>query len=79
DCGQCQCLTCMPYKSVGDIAKEINASPSLVSHQIRVLREADLVTSKKEGLKVFYRLKDGHVQQLVCVAIEHVEEEKKHD
>ena len=76
-CGKCQTLICMPSKSVGDIAREIDASPSLVSHQIRVLKNQGLVSSKKEGLKVYYRLKDGHVQQLIHVAMEHVMEEDK--
>ena len=76
-CGKCQTLVCMPSKSVGDIAGEIDASPSLVSHQIRVLKDQGLVSSKKEGLKVYYRLKDGHIQKLIHVAMEHVMEEDK--
>lgn len=76
-CGKYQTLVCMPYKSVGDIAREIGASPSLVSHQIRVLKDQDLVSSNKEGLKVYYRLKDGHIQKLIHVAMEHVVEEDK--
>src|SRR5574344_1481067 len=76
-CGKCQTLVCMPSKSVGDIAGEIDASPSLVSHQIRVLKDKGLVSSKKEGLKVYYRLKDGHIQKLIHVAMEHVMEEDR--
>lgn len=76
-CGKCQTLVCMPFKSVGDIAREIGASQSLVSHQIRVLNDEGLVSRKKIGLNVFYRLKDGHVQQLIHVAMEHVMEEDK--
>jgi ArsR family transcriptional regulator len=76
-CGKCQTLVCMPSKSVGDIAGKIDASPSLVSHQIRVLKDQGLVSSKKEGLKVYYRLKDGHIQKLIHVAMEHVMEEDK--
>jgi len=76
-CGKCLTLLCMPSKSVGDIAREIDASPSLVSHQIRVLKDQGLVSSKKEGLKVYYRLKDGHIHKLIHVAMEHVIEEDK--
>lgn len=76
-CGKCQTLVCMPSKSVGDIAREIDASPSLVSHQIRVLKDQGLVSSEKDGLKVYYCLKDGHIQKLIHVAMEHVMEENK--
>lgn len=78
-CGKCQTLECMPSKSVGDIAREIGASQSLVSHQIRVLKDQGLVSSKKYGLRVYCRLKDGHVQQLIHVALDHVMEEQQND
>lgn len=78
-CGRCESLACMPLKSVGDIAREIGASHSLVSHQIRVLKDQGLLSSKKEGLKVYYQLKDGHVHQLIHVAMEHVMEEENND
>ena len=39
-----------------------------VSQQLRVLREAGVVTDRKDGQLVYYRLDDPHVEQL----IEHV-------
>ena len=36
-----------------------------VSQQLRVLREADVVTDRKEGLLVYYRLDDGNVERLL--------------
>lgn len=78
-CGQCDCLSCMVYKSVGEIVKEVGASQSLVSHQLKVLLDANLLDRKKDGLKVYYCLKDGHIQQLLKVALEHTKEENTHD
>lgn len=78
-CGQCSPLTCMVYKSVGEIVEITGASQSLVSHQLKVLRDAKLVNTKKEGLKVYYCLKDGHVQQLLKVALEHIKEKEEND
>ena len=59
-------------KSVSDIIKDIDASQSLVSHQLRVLKDADLIGSRKEGTRVYYYLKDEHVYELIKVVYEHV-------
>lgn len=61
-------------KSVSDIIKDVGASQSLVSHQIKVLKKANLVTSRKEGTRVFYKLADEHIVQLLNVVYEHVTE-----
>ena len=78
-CDDCKCLSCMIEKSVNDIVSEIGASQSLVSHQLKVLKDADLVGTRKEGTKVFYSLKDKHVRMLLGVAYDHVMEDKDHD
>ena len=36
-----------------------------VSQQLRVLREAGVVADRKDGLLVYYRLDDRHVEQLL--------------
>ena len=79
NCSSCQTLDCMIEKCVNDIAEEIGASQSLVSHQLRVLKDADLVGTRKEKTKVYYSLKDKHVRLLLGVAYEHVMEEESHD
>ena len=62
------------------IAREIGASQSLVSHQLKVLKDADLVRTRKEKTKVYYALKDRHIRLLLGVAYEHVmEEEEEND
>ncbi|MCR5079549.1 MAG: metalloregulator ArsR/SmtB family transcription factor [Bacilli bacterium] len=61
-------------KSVSEIVKEVGASQSLVSHQLQVLRAANLVTYRKEGTSVIYSLDDEHVSKLISVVREHVEE-----
>ena len=78
-CDDCQCLSCMIEKCVNDIANEIGASQSLVSHQLKVLKDADLVRTRKEKTKVYYSLKDKHVRLLLGVAYEHVMEEINND
>ena len=78
-CDDCKCLSCMIEKSVNDIASEISASQSLVSHQLKVLKDADLVRTRKESTKVYYSLKDKHVRMLLGVAYDHVMEDKDND
>lgn len=76
NCGACEVMSCMIEKCVNDIVNETGASQSLVSHQLKVLKDADLVRTRKEGTKVYYSLKDKHVRLLLGVAYEHVMEEE---
>ena len=78
-CGVCESLNCMIEKCVNDIAAEIGASQSLVSHQLKVLKDADLVRTRKEKTKVYYSLKDRHIRLLLGVAYEHVMEGEEND
>jgi len=61
-------------KCVNDIALEINASQSLVSHQLKVLKDGDFVKMRKEGTKIYYSLADEHVREIVSITLEHVME-----
>lgn len=61
-------------KNVTEIVAEVGASQSLVSHQLKILRKAHLVSTHKEGTKVFYRLDDEHVIQLLDIVNRHVGE-----
>jgi DNA-binding transcriptional ArsR family regulator len=63
-------------KNVSEIVDEVGASQSLVSHQLMILREANLVSTRKEGTKVFYALADDHVIALLKVVYDHVTEKK---
>ncbi len=57
--------------SVGDLAGVVGSSESATSHQLRQLRLAGLVRSRKSGRVVFYRVADTHVRLLLDVAVEH--------
>lgn len=60
---------------VCDISVILDMSQSLVSHQLRTLRNVDLVRSRRDGKTVFYKLADEHVHQLFTQAIEHISED----
>lgn len=61
---------------VGDLAAALNMSESAVSHQLRNLRAMRLVSYRKQGRNVFYRLHDSHVLHLYQAVAEHLDEEK---
>lgn len=57
---------------VSDIADAMDMGQSAISHQLRVLRQARLVTFRKEGKTAWYRLNDHHVVVLIEQGLEHV-------
>ena len=59
---------------VSDLAFITNSSESAISHQLRILKQAKLVKSRKDGKVVYYSLKDNHVIKLFEIGREHVEE-----
>lgn len=59
---------------VCDLAYITNSTQSAISHQLRILKQAKLVSSRKDGKVVYYRLKDEHVTKLFEIGREHVEE-----
>ncbi len=59
---------------VCDLAALLNMTVSAISHQLRVLRAAQLVRSEKQGKVVYYMLSDEHVNTVFGNAIEHIME-----
>ena len=57
---------------VGDLAALLNMTTSSVSHQLRALRTAKLIRSRKEGKNVYYSLNDAHVKDILEKALEHL-------
>ena len=58
---------------VGEISELLNLSPSAVSHQLRILRQARLVRYKKIGKEVFYELDDDHIEKIFEQGLEHIQ------
>ncbi len=59
---------------VADIAATLDVSVSAISHQLRILRQAKIVRTRREGKQIFYSINDDHVGVLFSVALEHVME-----
>lgn len=59
---------------VCDIAQLLGMTVSAISHQLRVLKAADLVKFRREGKTVFYSLADDHVRTIIGQGMEHISE-----
>jgi ArsR family transcriptional regulator, lead/cadmium/zinc/bismuth-responsive transcriptional repressor len=59
---------------VGDLAIALEMNESAVSHQLRTLRAIRLVSFRKQGRHVFYRLQDHHVLTFYQAIFEHLDE-----
>ncbi len=59
---------------VCDLASLLGMTQSAVSHQLRLLRSANLVRFRKEGKVVHYSLADRHVMRLIEIGVKHAKE-----
>ncbi len=60
--------------NVTDLCEALGLSISAISHQLRLLKQAKLVRSRREGRMVYYMLADEHVKTIIGMAKEHIEE-----
>ena len=59
---------------VCDIAEILCMTQSAISHQLRVLKQARLVRSRREGKQIYYFLADEHVRTIIGQGMDHVNE-----
>lgn len=59
---------------VCDLAEVAEVSESAVSHQLRLMRNLDLVAFRRDGKRAVYRLADEHVRVLLEQALTHARE-----
>lgn len=59
-------------KGVGDIANHLGMTMSAISHQLRILKQARLVKSRREGKMVHYSLADDHVRTIFAQGLDHI-------
>ena len=65
---------CRSELCVCDIARLLGMTQSAISHQLRVLKQARLVNTRRAGKTIFYSLCDEHVQRIFYCALDHVME-----
>lgn len=57
---------------VCDISVLLNMTKSAVSHQLKNLREMNLIKSRREGKEVWYSLADRHVKEVFDISMQHI-------
>lgn len=61
---------------VCDIAQLLDMNQSAISHQLKVLKQAKLIRSRRDGKQVYYALDDSHVRTILSMGMEHVMEKE---
>ena len=57
---------------VAELSLILNVSHSAISHQMRSLKDLDLVGCRKDGKKSYYSLRDEHIENLFEEGLRHV-------
>lgn len=58
---------------VGDLTLALGMDQPAVSHQLKYLREMNLVQWTKKGRHVYYSLSDPHLREILISSIEHLD------
>lgn len=56
------------------IAELLGMTQSAISHQLKVLKDANLVTFRREGKTIYYSLADDHVNLIIAQGYNHITE-----
>ena len=57
-----------------DIASVLHMSQSAISHQLRILKQMDLVKNRRDGKTIFYSLADSHIKTILNQGLDHIED-----
>ena len=61
-------------RNVTEICAALEMNQSAISHQLKLLKNAKLVSSRREGKQMIYSLADDHVRTIIDMGRDHVEE-----
>ncbi len=59
-------------KSVYEIQQLVNMSQSAVSHQLALLRGIDVVSTSRDGNKIYYSLTDSGISNILDIVKKHI-------
>ena len=60
--------------SVGVIADALDMSQSAISHQLKYLKDGNIVKSERNGKSIYYSLADDHIKTIFKTGLEHIKE-----
>ena len=56
------------------ISELLNMTQSAISHQLKTLKDANLVSARRDGKEIYYSLSDEHVKSIIADGFEHITE-----
>ncbi len=59
---------------VRDICEALEMSQSSISHQLKMLRDLNVVKTRRDGKNIFYSLQDVHVREIFEIGFAHANE-----
>ena len=65
-------VLCQSEMCVCDIARLLDMTQSAISHQLRVLKQAKLIKSRRSGKNIIYSLADEHVVTIIKQGVDHI-------
>ena len=57
------------------ISELLNTTQSAISHQLKTLKDANLVSARRDGKEIYYSLSDEHVKSIIAEGFEHITEQ----
>lgn len=61
------------------IAELLGMTQSAISHQLKVLKESNLIDCRREGKTIYYFLADSHVSTIIAKGFDHLIEERENE
>ena len=56
------------------ISELLCMTQSAISHQLKTLKDANLVSARRDGKEIYYSLSDEHVKSIIAEGFEHITE-----
>ena len=56
------------------ISELLSMTQSAISHQLKTLKDANLVSARRDGKEIYYSLSDEHVKSIIAEGFEHITE-----
>ncbi len=66
-------------QNVSELVEKLQMTQSAISHQLKFLRENNVVKFRRDGKCIYYSLDDGHVIDILERGMEHIKHKKVYD
>ncbi|MEG2450207.1 MAG: metalloregulator ArsR/SmtB family transcription factor [Clostridia bacterium] len=64
------CALSISEMCVGDLTRILGLNQTTCSHQLRLLRSAEIVTQRRDGKVIFYSLKNRKIEEVLLAGVE---------